>query len=50
MDLNDASDLLDDGLQLGEPASLGEEEGDVGGLLAARRPLVRVFVAATRTR
>jgi hypothetical protein len=35
---------------LGEPASLGEEEGDVGDRLAARRPPVRVFVASTRTR
>ena len=41
MDLSDASDLLEDGLPVGEPASLAEEEGDVAGRLAARRQPVR---------
>ena len=38
MDLSEGSDLFDDGLRLGEPSSLGEEEGDVGDRLAARQP------------
>ena len=50
MDLSEESDLFDDGPRLGEPVNLGEEEGDVAGRLAARRPPVMVFGASTRTR
>ena len=50
MGLSDASDLFDDGLPLGEPASQQEEDGDVEVLLDARQPPVSFFVASTRTR